>query len=68
MTESEGFHLTDYVATRWYRPPEVLLCSTQYTDGIDTWAVASVLGEMIRLQPLLPESQYSRCRDANMYG
>jgi len=54
MQESEGRHLTDYVATRWYRPPEVLLCSTHYTDGIDTWAVACILGEMIRLRPLLP--------------
>jgi len=52
--ESEGKHLTDYVATRWYRPPEVLLCSTHYTDAIDIWAVACILGEMLRLQPLLP--------------
>ena len=47
-------HLTDYVATRWYRPPEVLLCSNTYTEGIDIWAVACILGEMMRCIPLLP--------------
>ena len=40
MEESEGKHLTDYDATRWYRPPEVLLCSNSYTEGIDVLAVA----------------------------
>ena len=54
VEESEGKHLTDYVATRWYRPPEVLLCSKSYTEGIDVWAVACILGEMLRNIPLLP--------------
>ena len=31
--------LTDYVATRWYRAPEILLGSTRYTKGVDMWAV-----------------------------
>lgn len=30
--------LTDYVATRWYRAPEILLSSTRYTFGVDMWA------------------------------
>jgi serine/threonine protein kinase len=30
--------LTDYVATRWYRAPEILLGSTQYTFGVDMWS------------------------------
>ncbi len=54
MKESNVRHLTDYVATRWYRPPEILLCGTHYTEGIDVWAVACLLGEMIRGRPLLP--------------
>ena len=29
--------LTDYVATRWYRAPEILLGSTKYTKGVDMW-------------------------------
>jgi len=31
--------LTDYVATRWYRAPEILLGSPVYTKGVDMWAV-----------------------------
>lgn len=30
--------LTDYVATRWYRAPEILLSSMRYTYGVDMWA------------------------------
>lgn len=30
--------LTDYVATRWYRAPEILLGSTRYTFGVDMWS------------------------------
>lgn len=30
--------LTDYVATRWYRAPEILLGSAQYTYGVDMWS------------------------------
>ena len=54
IEEGDGRLLTDYVATRWYRPPEVLLCGTVHTDGIDIWAVACLLGELIRGKPLLP--------------
>lgn len=39
--------LTDYVATRWYRAPEILLGSTRYTKGVDMWAVGCILGEML---------------------
>mmetsp|Transcript_4362 Transcript_4362/g.6339 ORF Transcript_4362/g.6339 Transcript_4362/m.6339 type:complete len:377 (-) Transcript_4362:719-1849(-) len=46
--------LTDYVATRWYRSPEVLLGSTKYTKGIDLWSVGCILGEMLCHRPLLP--------------
>ena len=31
--EAPGRMLTDYVATRWYRSPEILLGSTKYTKG-----------------------------------
>ncbi|KAF4710701.1 hypothetical protein FOZ63_026862, partial [Perkinsus olseni] len=35
--------LTDYVATRWYRAPEILLGSTSYTKGVDMWSVGCIL-------------------------
>lgn len=46
--------LTDYVATRWYRAPEILLGSTRYTFGVDIWAVGAIVGEMINGRPLFP--------------
>lgn len=46
--------LTDYVATRWYRAPEILLGSTHYTKGVDMWAVGCILGEMLQSRPLFP--------------
>ena len=38
---------TDYVATRWYRAPEVLDGSGQYNSPVDIWAAGCVLGELI---------------------
>jgi len=46
--------LTDYVATRWYRAPEILLGSTAYTRGVDMWAVGCILGEMLLGRPCFP--------------
>ncbi|KRK06977.1 uncharacterized protein Dyak_GE15459, isoform B [Drosophila yakuba] len=49
--DQEGM-LTDYVATRWYRAPEILVASRSYTKGIDMWGLGCILGEMIRQKPL----------------
>lgn len=46
--------MTDYVATRWYRAPELLLGSPQYTKGVDIWAVGCILAEMIVGKPVFP--------------
>jgi len=46
--------LTDYVATRWYRAPEILLGSTSYTKGVDQWAVGCILGELLSGKPIFP--------------
>jgi mitogen-activated protein kinase 15 len=46
--------LTDYVATRWYRAPEILLGSTRYTRGVDIWALGTIVGEMILGKPVFP--------------
>eukprot|EP01010_Urceolus_cornutus_P002593 NODE_332_length_1774_cov_276.678261_g269_i0.p1 GENE.NODE_332_length_1774_cov_276.678261_g269_i0~~NODE_332_length_1774_cov_276.678261_g269_i0.p1 ORF type:complete len:382 (-),score=96.82 NODE_332_length_1774_cov_276.678261_g269_i0:627-1712(-) len=46
--------LTDYIATRWYRAPEILLGSTKYTKGIDTWSVGCIIGELLVGKPLFP--------------
>ena len=46
--------LTDYVATRWYRAPEILLGATTYGFGVDMWSVGCILGEMIHGKPIFP--------------
>nr|XP_050848555.1 mitogen-activated protein kinase 15-like isoform X2 [Vespula vulgaris] len=48
--------LTDYVATRWYRAPEILIASKRYTKGIDMWSLGCILGEMLLGKPLFPGS------------
>ena len=48
--------LTDYVATRWYRAPEILLGSTSYSYGVDIWAVGCILGELLNGKPIFPGS------------
>ena len=48
--------LTDYVATRWYRAPElIVLGASHYTTAIDMWSVGVIFGEMLNNgQPLFP--------------
>lgn len=47
-------NLTEYVATRWYRAPEILLGSHRYTKGVDMWSCGCILGEMLLGKPLFP--------------
>ncbi|OBA19136.1 hypothetical protein METBIDRAFT_13450 [Metschnikowia bicuspidata var. bicuspidata NRRL YB-4993] len=46
--------ITNYVATRWYRAPELILRSTHYGKEVDMWAVGCILGELYGRQPLMP--------------
>jgi mitogen-activated protein kinase 1/3 len=43
----EDNNLTDYVVTRWYRAPEVVLLASEYTKAIDMWSVGCILCELI---------------------
>ncbi|CAD6189809.1 unnamed protein product [Caenorhabditis auriculariae] len=45
---------TDYVSTRWYRAPEILLRSTSYNSPIDVWALGGIMAELYMLRPLFP--------------
>uniref|UniRef100_A0A3B5PXP3 Cyclin-dependent kinase-like 1 n=1 Tax=Xiphophorus maculatus TaxID=8083 RepID=A0A3B5PXP3_XIPMA len=45
---------TDYVATRWYRAPELLVGDTQYGPPVDVWAVGCVFAELLSGNPLWP--------------
>ncbi|BAT97058.1 hypothetical protein VIGAN_09040500 [Vigna angularis var. angularis] len=45
---------TQYVSTRWYRAPEVLMQAPSYTPAVDMWAVGAILAELFTLTPLFP--------------
>ncbi|KAJ7487591.1 kinase-like domain-containing protein [Mycena galericulata] len=45
---------TEYVSTRWYRAPEVLLMSNNYSSPVDMWALGTIMAELINLRPLFP--------------
>ena len=47
---------TDYVSTRWYRAPEVLLRSPYYSAPIDVFAIGVIAAELFTLRPLFPGS------------
>lgn len=46
--------LTEYIATRWYRPPEVLLSWCKYKKSVDLWSVGCIFAEMLGRKPLFP--------------
>mmetsp|Transcript_34694 Transcript_34694/g.51794 ORF Transcript_34694/g.51794 Transcript_34694/m.51794 type:complete len:378 (+) Transcript_34694:147-1280(+) len=45
--EDDSATLTDYVVTRWYRAPEVVLLASEYTKAVDVWSVGCILCELI---------------------
>ncbi|KAM6475132.1 cyclin-dependent kinase-like 3 isoform 3-T6 [Liasis olivaceus] len=47
---------TDYVATRWYRAPELVLKDTTYGKPVDIWALGCMIIEMATGNPYLPSS------------
>ena len=49
-----GTMVTEYVATRWYRAPEMILAGQKYGKPIDMWSVGCILYEMLAGAPLLP--------------
>mmetsp|Transcript_14825 Transcript_14825/g.17665 ORF Transcript_14825/g.17665 Transcript_14825/m.17665 type:complete len:543 (-) Transcript_14825:38-1666(-) len=51
--------MTEYVVTRWYRCPELLLAPHLPYDGaIDLWAVGCIFAELINRRPLFPGKSY----------
>ena len=49
-----GEAYTDYVATRWYRAPELLVGDVNYGKSVDVWAIGCLLAEMLTGDPLFP--------------
>jgi len=55
--------MTEYVATRWYRAPEIMLSFKMYTKAIDIWAVGCILAELLNGKPLFPGRDYGHQLD-----
>ncbi|MEQ2214952.1 hypothetical protein XENOCAPTIV_024585 [Xenoophorus captivus] len=55
--ESYSF-MTEYVATRWYRAPELLLSLSHYSLAIDMWSVGCIFAEMLGRKQLFPGKDY----------
>ena len=53
-TINPGENYTDYVATRWYRAPELLVGDTHYGPAVDVWAIGCVTAELMRGEALWP--------------
>ncbi|CAM9913360.1 unnamed protein product, partial [Phaeothamnion confervicola] len=50
--------MTEYVVTRWYRAPEIMLACQEYTKAIDVWSVGCILAELLCRRPLFPGEDY----------
>jgi len=56
--EDSRLELTEYVVTRWYRAPEIMLACRKYTKAIDVWAVGCIFAELLVRKPLFPGEDY----------
>lgn len=52
--DSELTVVSDYIATRWYRAPEILLSCSEYTSSVDLWSAGCILAEIFLGKPLFP--------------
>nr|XP_033802108.1 mitogen-activated protein kinase 7 isoform X2 [Geotrypetes seraphini]XP_033802110.1 mitogen-activated protein kinase 7 isoform X2 [Geotrypetes seraphini] len=56
--EEYKYFMTEYVATRWYRAPELMLSLHEYTRAIDMWSVGCIFAEMLGRKQLFPGKNY----------
>ena len=49
----EGY-MSGYIATRWYRAPEIVFEDNLYSKQIDIWGVGCILAELVNREPLFP--------------
>lgn len=54
--EGKNANMTEYVVTRWYRAPELLLATEEYSSAIDMWSAGCILAELYYGSPLFPGS------------
>lgn len=51
--------MTWYVATRWYRAPELMLFKQKYTGAVDVWSVGCILAELLGRRPIFPGNNFT---------
>lgn len=56
-SSGKGQFMTEYVVTRWYRAPELLLCCDKYGTSIDVWSVGCIFAELLGRKPLFPGTE-----------
>lgn len=56
-SSSKNQFMTEYVVTRWYRAPELLLCCDNYGTSIDVWSVGCIFAELLGRQPIFPGTE-----------
>jgi mitogen-activated protein kinase 1/3 len=56
--EAEQGSMTEYVTSRWYRAPEIMLAIHQYAKTIDFWSVGCILAETLSRKPLFPGKDF----------
>ncbi|KAF8631885.1 hypothetical protein AX15_002150 [Amanita polypyramis BW_CC] len=56
--DGNATHLTEYVATRWYRAPEIMLAFRGYNTAIDVWSIGCILAELLLGRPLFKGKDY----------
>ncbi|QHO19595.1 Cyclin-dependent kinase [Arachis hypogaea] len=58
---------TEYVSTRWYHAPEVLLQSYLYSSKVDMWAMGAIMAELFSLRPLFPGASPGFCESTSSF-
>lgn len=50
--------LTEYVVTRWYRAPEIMLACHEYSKPVDVWSAGCIFAELLARKPYFPGEDY----------
>lgn len=58
VEDEQAGGLTEYVVTRWYRAPEIMLACQEYSSAIDMWSVGCIFAELLARTPLFPGEDY----------
>jgi len=64
VAAEKRWEMTEYVVTRWYRAPELLLSEHDYGPAVDVWSVGCIFAEVMGRKPLFVGRDYLKQLDA----